>query len=1025
MQVFFQNTFAQQYFFTNYTTENGLSNDNIRSIVKDNDGFLWVGTIAGLNRFNGYDFTVYKSLGSDTTTLPSNVINHLLSDRAGRLWISTFNGVCIYDKKNNRFIRVTIAFGDGRKTDLFENFFVFEDSKNNIWAGTNGFGLLKYDLKNNVFTELKSAVSDSGFATLTSYKSVTSMIEDSDGTYWFMGHRQLMHYHPRENKVDIFESKLSGTGTKTFQPMKFFADPSDKNHLWLSTWGSGLVYFDKRNGACINYVFENSSSINLANIIFDLHHHDRNTLWLATNRGIAVFDTEKKNFSGFIRDSLNEKTIVNGEIYSAFEDDEGIVWFGASYGLSHINPAKQNFISHPLWVGAAVSKILVDDATGKIYGVRYYNERSLFIYDRKTNTTAVYSIPDADRLLAEPFSLFKDSRGLIWIGTTKGIYTFDEIKKQFKLLDIFTYLKIPDRSVYVSVIAEDRSGNIWFAYNGKGLMKYTYNGNVLKSFFHDSADQSSCPVVAINTITVDEHNTMYLADAYGGIAKFSVTENKFEHFSPAEKKFASLFGASNMVLNSAGQIWITTKNNGLICLDNHNEVTAFIRDDFGNLVDGQQSIVIDKTEKIWLTASNGLYRFNPFTKSFEEFTIQEGLPVRTITQPLHYLPDGSIVYHIDRRVYSFNPEDLSKKEKPLPVHFASLRVNGKTSSFSNVIDQLDTIRLSHTENNLTVEFAAINFTNPSSTVYSYFLEGNDRNWSVPGRTRVLNFSQLAPGDYRLKIRAGVNDISESSPEKIIFIQIIPAWWQTTWFKWLAAIFIITVLFYSIRFLLSLRYRQKIAQLEKQREIENIRMRISRDIHDEIGSGLTKIKLMSRNLSRASKDMETMKETSTKISSASDELIQNLSEIVWTVNPANDTLENVFAFTRNYLSKLFEENQDVKLHLDFPEPSSIPKGISINPEVKRNLLLILKEAVTNIFKHAQASEVSISLRADKEKIELNITDNGKGINNENQNGFGNGIKNMNKRAESMNAQFKVESVNEGGTAVHLLIPLMHL
>jgi signal transduction histidine kinase len=388
-----------------------------------------------------------------------------------------------------------------------------------------------------------------------------------------------------------------------------------------------------------------------------------------------------------------------------------------------------------------------------------------------------------------------------------------------------------------------------------------------------------------------------------------------------------------------------------------------------------------------------------------------------LSDAFYPLSNGNIAYVFNKGIFSFDPLHAAKTSNTVKTHLTSISVNGKVSPLSDFIDQIDTLKLTHTENNFTVEFAATNYLNASATIYSYMLEGNDNSWSASSRTRTVNFSQLTPGNYRLRIRAG-----ENSPEKILFIEIIPAWWQTVWFRWLVVLSIIAALFYSIRFYLSIRYRERIAQLERQREIEGIRMRISRDIHDEIGSGLTKIKLMSRNLSRATTDSDAMKETSVKISSASDELIQNLSEIVWTVNPANDSLENVFAFTRNYLSKLFEENSDVKLILDFPEPAKIPQDVSLNPEVKRNLILILKEAMTNTFKHAQASEVKVALQADKSKIEMSIKDNGKGISDESHNGFGNGLKNMRKRAESINAQFNFESSKGSGTSIHIYIPL---
>ncbi|MFI5220551.1 MAG: ATP-binding protein, partial [Bacteroidia bacterium] len=445
-------------------------------------------------------------------------------------------------------------------------------------------------------------------------------------------------------------------------------------------------------------------------------------------------------------------------------------------------------------------------------------------------------------------------------------------------------------------------------------------------------------------------------------------------------------------------------------------IVTYIKDDFGNIIDEQQSIAIDDSGKIWLAASNGIYRFDPESLYFTQFTVQDGFPARVFTPPLSRLDNGKISFLVTNGIFCFDPVKIFKADKPLDVHFTSFAVNGRISPQSNFIDHVDTIRLNRLENNLTFEFAAINFTDPSSTLYSYMLEGVDNNWSVPARTKVVNFSNLSPGNFWLRIKAGGN-----SPEKKIFIQIVPAWWQTSLFKWTFLIVIVLILFFIIRFFISLRYRQKIAQLERQREIEQVRMRISRDIHDEIGSGLTKIKLMSRNLSKA-KEESAMKEASTKISTASDELIKNLGEIVWTINPANDTLENIFAFIRNYLSKLFDENQEINLHLDFLEPSAIPQGIAINPEVKRNLLLILKESITNILKHSQAKEVRVLMRADKSKIELTIYDNGKGMQNEKGTAFGNGIKNMEKRAESVQAQFKVESSDGKGTIIRLIIPL---
>ena len=319
------------------------------------------------------------------------------------------------------------------------------------------------------------------------------------------------------------------------------------------------------------------------------------------------------------------------------------------------------------------------------------------------------------------------------------------------------------------------------------------------------------------------------------------------------------------------------------------------------------------------------------------------------------------------------------------------------------------------ENNITAEFAAIDLAFPASSAYSYKIEGISNDWSIPTRTRTVNFSQLPTGNYMLHIRSG-----ETSPEKKLFIRINPAWWQTAFFKWSALVIIIAISIVIIRFFSLLRYKHQIAKMEQERQIENIRMKISRDIHDEIGSGLTKIKLINRNLSKMKQHADILVATN-KISTTSDELIQNLGEIVWTVNPANDSLENVFAFTRSYVSKWFDENPEISLSIDFTDPSEIPKGIQINPEIKRNLLLILKEGLTNSFKHSHATHIRFSLTADDSLITMHISDNGRGTKIINENSFGNGLKNMRKRAESINAEFSIESSDKVGTTIFLAIP----
>jgi ligand-binding sensor domain-containing protein/signal transduction histidine kinase len=998
---------AQHYFFTNYTINDGLSNNTVTCIVKDRDGFVWAGTESGLNRFNGYDFTVYKSVASDSTTLHASSIRSLLVDAQGTLWVSTAQGICRYKKEKNCFQRL-YACGSTRDPDkIFECHDLFEDSKKNIWAGT-AFGLLKYNSRQDCFEQVNE-----GFQLNNSLVGMNSVTEDADGTLWANNYYFLVHYNPLKHTYEKFENRARGNNNSKFQALRVFADASDKNFLWITTWGDGLVHFNKQNHEFTSYKFQQNASPNLDNIVFSVFPHSKNKLWVSTNRGILVFNIQKKIYEGGVRDSISEKTVVNTGVRSIYLDNDGITWIGTFGGLANIHPAKQNLVNHPLWLNAPVSEYYYNEAEDKFYGTVIYTKRSLIICDRKTNKEASYKIPQADELRAEPLSLVRDNKGLIWIGTTKGIYTFDESQKTFSLFNIEEKIHIPDRSIYVRQIIKDSAGNLWFACYSQGLLMVDANTKKITSYLHDDNDKNSFPLYALTGIAAWKGKTLYISDDRLGVVEFNYAENRIVHFSTKEKKYASLYDATDVAVDNSGFIWVTTRNNGLIRIDKNHEVIAFIKDDSGNIIDEQSNIVIDNAGKIWLNANHGIYCFNPDTKSFTQFTLQDGLPYA----PLAKIGDGKIAINIPQGIFYFDPLNVSKANKPLNVHLTGLLVNGKHSEFNSTIDWMDTIRLLHSENNLTIEFAATDFAYPSSTLYSYKLEGINNNWSTPARSRSLNFSQLAPGNFTLHLRAGNN-----SPVKKLFIRIIPAWWQTTWFKWLAVLTAVAILFFSIRFFLSLRYKQQIAKLEQQRQIENIRVRISRDIHDEIGSGLTKIKLMSRSLSKVKQSADAM-ETTTKISHASDELIQNLGEIVWTINPANDTLENVFAFARNYVSKLFDEHTEIKSVLDFTEPADIPRNVLINPEVKRNLLLILKEALNNVVKHSEAKEVCILLRTEKSELVMKVSDNGKGISKEQDTAMGNGLKNMRKRAESINAEIKITS-EQTGTAVHVFMPLTH-
>lgn len=1005
---------AQPYFFTNYTIENGLSNMNVTGIIKDKEGFIWVATHAGLNRFDGYDFTVYKSQAGDSTSLNSNTLNELFVDHEGTLWISSFYGINSYKKSENNFIQHACITAGGESRKQFEAFSVFEDNQNQLWATTHGIGLLKYNKRDKTFIQWTGKGNETSAKWLSGNRYILKGMQDKREVYWLAERNSITRYDPLIDSLT--EYKLT-SGSRSMQVLTAEPDPSYENRIWIGTWGDGLICYDKKTGKYAQYLFQKEASVNLSNIVFDIHFCDNSKIWLATNTGVIPFDINTFSFQKILEDKINEKRVINSQIQCIYRDEEAIIWFGGLSGLCNINPRKQYFISHPVWVPSHAYKFIDDTSSQKLYGISIYNNRALLIYDKKKKTNSAYPIPGADRIQAEPFSIMKDRQGLIWIGTTKGVFIFNEQINRFEPFQTPAEWLKNNESLYATEIFEDKKGQIWIADYRFGLIRYDKNNKDTQLFPINKISSSDLRIVGPNKIVQGNGDSFFILGDGNGVSKYIAEKNRFENYISDDEHYRLLTGCTDMTYDAhSSALWVTTKNNGLIRIDESGRAVAYIRDEAGNLIDEQRSIVTDNYGNIWLNANSGLYCFNTSSNKLELFTHQEGRPDNLTDQVLNKLPDGSIAYQFSAGIYSFYPDEVLNKERPLTTCLKSFHINGKPAAFSSNVNRQDTIRLNHTENNFTVEFAAINFTNPFSTLYSYKLEGVDKTWSVSSRTRTVNFSQLNPGNYVLRIRAG-----ENSPEKVTHIIISPAWWQTSVFKLMVFFFLLTILILSTRFFFLVRLKQKIAAHEREREIERVRSRISRDLHDEIGSGLTKIKLMSRNLSKAQATAD-WRESSSKISSASDELIKSLGEIVWTINPANDSLKNIIAFMRNYTARLFEEKPEVSLQLEFPESERIPDPYTIHPEVKQCLLMVLKESLNNLLKHSLADEAKVELKLGVHELELMVSDNGIGIETQPEVNYGIGLISMKSRTELAGGEFSAGPSGEWNTEVHIKLPI---
>jgi signal transduction histidine kinase len=328
------------------------------------------------------------------------------------------------------------------------------------------------------------------------------------------------------------------------------------------------------------------------------------------------------------------------------------------------------------------------------------------------------------------------------------------------------------------------------------------------------------------------------------------------------------------------------------------------------------------------------------------------------------------------------------------------------------------IRLQHRQNYVSFDFQAIAFHQQEDLQYAYMLEGIDPDWIESGNRHFANYQALPPGEYRFKVKVSDGQNGWEPNEISIPVVIVPAWWQTWAFRIFLAVLILLGIAWLIRFYATRKLRKRLERLEQMQEIERIRNRIARDIHDEIGSGLSKIALLSGTLERKSQGDDELLKASSRVRSLSREVIRSMGEIIWAVNPGNDSVASLLSFVRSYINQ-FSEESGISVRAELSTASSELNQAPLRPELKRNLLMVLKESLNNILKHAQATEIQVHLEFQPNRIRLLVHDNGKGIQGSPDFRHGNGMKNMHKRALELQGSLDIDSSD--GMRILLDIP----
>jgi ligand-binding sensor domain-containing protein/two-component sensor histidine kinase len=1026
-------SFCQQsaYRFENITNAQGLADRIINAITQDAGGFIWIASIDGLTKYDGYNAIVYRHQSNNPWSLSDNEVYALCTDGEGILWIGTRNGLNRYDAEHDRFETFLHNNADRNSLAANEIFSLAKDSKGNIWVGTYNGGVDKIvkqpagkGAKNSGYSFIHYRYDEKNNNSISN-NQVFSVCFDKSGRGWVGTSHGV-------SIIDADGKKIS----------RLYNDPANKNSISNNTVNKIIAASDGAIWLCGKSMLDKISlqesnheiKINVKHFL-PLLINDNNTAawaindfildrysnyWIATNdQGILKFSAGKEGNIGSIEHFINGQSgfsLANATVFSFYEDNAGVIWIGTAKGISKYIPSKARFneanflksFSSPVQF---VNALLYDDKNRLWVGS---DSDTLTVF----NGTTAYSLPlPASRNHFNQVNmLYQSSTGDIYVATfTSGLFIIPGNLKN--IFDTRQWIHIDNTSSSLSnnniyAITEDKNGIIWLG-TYTGLNNYDPNTKKLNNIY-SSPQGNVVSAFIIRTLFADEKNTVWCGTDEGlvlikdnkVIQKFS--SNDRDSNSLSNNRITFIYGTRNK------NIWVGTRA-GLNLFDPvKNNFKHFVPEN-GLQAETFMGIREDTSGNLWMSTSNGLVKYNIAEKKIKKYTVEDGLCSDEFEANSVCSDNKNNIFYFgtNNGLVAFNPSTIISNQFVPPVVITEVKIldlplaSLPDTGLINTYRREKKLLLRYDQNFFSFEFAALSYINSQANQYTYILEGVDRQWHHSGTRHFAGYTDIRPGDYTFKVKASNNDGIWNNEPVTVAVVISPPWWQTWWF-------------YALCFLVAcgavyIIYRIRIQQILK---VYRLRSSIAKDLHDDVGSALSSIALLS-NIARDGKTTARLKpdEIFSRIGDTSKRMIDLMDDIVWSVNPDNDRFSNMLVRMREYTVEMLESKN---IPFSFHIAEEIDE-LRIPMQLRKDYFLIFKEAVNNLAKYSGCSKADISIEKSNKSIITVIADNGKGFDPQIINS-GNGLKNMQQRAAEIKAKLNIKTAEGKGTTIALFINL---
>ncbi|HEY5564373.1 MAG TPA: two-component regulator propeller domain-containing protein, partial [Rhodothermia bacterium] len=800
--------------FEHLKLEDGLSQGTIHDIFQDSRGFMWFTTQDGLNRYDGHEVKAFTHEPFDETSLGAGFTMGMDEAADGALWVGNASGLYRLDPLTEKF--TSYRHDPEDSTSLSNNFVwaVTIDSEGRLWAGTNnGLNLMNPETP-GVFDRFYSVWEDE---TTLSDSRVFTIFEDSYGEMW-LGTRNGISITSR-TATGRFERLLAsdrknragGFGFFDNEAYGFLERPEEPGILWVGT-STALVRIKVDTRETERFVMDPSykGGNPIQNATWRLAQDPVNPsiLWVPTfGAGLGRFDVRAKRFVVFRSDKDNPNGPLDDAHVSVFADRSGVIWVGSqNQGVSRFNPASVTFAHYRASDrrdGAYLSGNIiwgVFEARDGILWVGTTDESRrdvLTALDRANGTARHYRHVPGDPSSRDPGNanpIFEDSRGNLWIGNDTGIDLLDRSRNKF------IHFRADPESPgampgVVSVITEDRSGNLWFGHTlGLAKMRPDAFGK-FEAYLSDPEDSTTVSPFGVTAIMEDLAGFIW-AGANSGLSRVDPETGKATRYEHDPNDPTSLSARDvNALLErrrESGIIWLGTGGGGVNRLDvRTGEFRRFTeRDGLANNV--VYGILEDDLGRLWISTNHGLSRFDPETETFKNYGVEIGLQGLEFDQgAYHKSRSGELFFGGTNGLNAFYPNELSENLNAPEVQLVDLKLFNKSVmetgavALNKPVSEVKEIRLDYSQKDVTFDFVAFHYANPSGNQYAYKLEGFNDDWVYVGDQRTASFTNLEPGEYTFRVKAANSDGIWNEEGASIRVIVEPPFWATWWFRSLA------------------------------------------------------------------------------------------------------------------------------------------------------------------------------------------------------------------------------------------------